>query len=109
MSTLQAVSTADIHGYSTGEIARMAGLGPGQVRAFVRDGLLEPRRQGQGPYRFSFTDLVLLRKARELFAQGFITQPQNDNVVALLREVDRLDPGNQALRIQLALMDKGGQ
>ena len=43
-----------------------------------------------------------LGKARELFAQGFITQPQNDNVVAMLREVDRLDPGNQAAQRMLS-------
>ncbi|MCZ6855663.1 MAG: hypothetical protein O7G86_17260, partial [Gammaproteobacteria bacterium] len=29
-----------------------------------------------------------------LLSQGFITEPQEGNAVSLLREVERLDPGN---------------
>lgn len=36
-----------------------------------------------------------LQQAEALLAQGFITEPQDDNAVALLREVQRLDPGNE--------------
>ncbi len=36
-----------------------------------------------------------LERARELMAQGFITAPQADNAVAVLREIQRIDPGNQ--------------
>jgi tetratricopeptide (TPR) repeat protein len=43
-----------------------------------------------------------LEQAEQLLAEGFITQPQEANVVALLREVERLDPGNDAARVLLA-------
>jgi tetratricopeptide (TPR) repeat protein len=43
-----------------------------------------------------------LEQAEQLLAEGFITQPQEANVVALLREVERLDPGNDAARVMLA-------
>jgi len=36
-----------------------------------------------------------LERAKLLLAQGYITAPQNDNAVAVLREVQRLDPGNE--------------
>lgn len=55
-----------IAGYSTHEVARLLGLTPSQVRAFVRDGLLEPQRGARGAFRFSFHDLLLLKKARRL-------------------------------------------
>ena len=100
MSTLQAVSTADIHGYSTGEIARMAGLGKGQVRAFVRDGLLEPRRHGGGAYRFSFTDLVLLRKARELIDQRISGRRVRRALRRLRRQVSPRALGGVRLRAE---------
>ncbi len=35
-----------------------------------------------------------LERAQLLLAQGFITAPQPENAVAVLREVERLDPGN---------------
>jgi tetratricopeptide (TPR) repeat protein len=36
-----------------------------------------------------------LERAQLLLAQGFITAPQPENAVAVLREVERLDPGNE--------------
>lgn len=36
-----------------------------------------------------------LERAQRLLAQGFITAPPADNAVAVLREVQRLDPGNE--------------
>jgi len=35
-----------------------------------------------------------LDQARLLMAQGFVTAPQESNAVAMLREIQRLDPGN---------------
>ena len=35
-----------------------------------------------------------LAEAGRLLAQGFITEPQEHNAVAVLRDVQRLDPGN---------------
>jgi serine/threonine-protein kinase PpkA len=43
-----------------------------------------------------------LSDAGTLFAQGFITEPQEANVVSLLRDVERLDPGNSTARSMLA-------
>ncbi len=45
-----------------------------------------------------------LERAQLLLAQGFITAPQPENAVAVLREVERLDPGNEqaALLLQAA-------
>ncbi len=37
-----------------------------------------------------------LDRARGLLSDGFITAPQSDNAVAVLREVERLDPGNES-------------
>jgi tetratricopeptide (TPR) repeat protein len=43
-----------------------------------------------------------LAQAQKLLSQGFITQPQEANVVGLLREVERLDPGNESAKALLA-------
>ncbi|MCZ6711139.1 MAG: protein kinase [Gammaproteobacteria bacterium] len=43
-----------------------------------------------------------LASAGTLFVQGFITEPQDANVVSLLRDVQRLDPGNETARSMLA-------
>jgi len=39
-----------------------------------------------------------LADAQRLMAQGFITEPPERNAVALLREVERIDPGNEVAR-----------
>lgn len=53
-------------GYSTREVAEVLGLSPSQVRSYARSGLLDPARGPRNEYRFSFTDVILLRTAREL-------------------------------------------
>ena len=53
-------------GYGTRDVARVLGCSPSQIRSYVRAGLLAPRRDPAGRYRFSFPDLVLLRTARGL-------------------------------------------
>jgi tetratricopeptide (TPR) repeat protein len=57
-----------VTGYSTAEVARILGLSPGRVRGYVRAGLLSPERGEDGSMRFSFPDLVFLRKARGLMS-----------------------------------------
>ncbi len=44
-----------------------------------------------------------LDEARALLERGFITEPQGRNAVALLRDVERLDPGNARARELLAV------
>lgn len=43
-----------------------------------------------------------LDEAEALLDRGFITEPQGRNAVSLLREVERLDPGNQRAQALLA-------
>ena len=38
--------------------------------------------------------VYLLDKAEELFSKRYITEPGEDNVVAISREIERIDPGN---------------
>jgi tetratricopeptide (TPR) repeat protein len=53
-------------GYSAQDVARMLGLPPGRLRAYVRSGVLSPERGAAGELRFSFQDLLLLRTAEGL-------------------------------------------
>lgn len=52
--------------FSTGEIARILDVSPEWIRAQARGSLITPERTSRGHYRYSFQDLVLLRKARTL-------------------------------------------
>jgi DNA-binding transcriptional MerR regulator len=53
-------------GYSAQDVARMLGLPPARLRAYVRSGVLAPERGESGELRFSFQDLLLLRTAEGL-------------------------------------------
>jgi tetratricopeptide (TPR) repeat protein len=53
-------------GYTAQEVARMLGLTPGRLRAYLRSGVLSPERGDRGELRFSFQDLLLLRTAEGL-------------------------------------------
>jgi len=55
--------------YTSREVARLLGLPVGRIRGFVRSGFLTPDRGPRGELRFSFSDLVLLRTAKELIDQ----------------------------------------
>ena len=60
----------------------MVNLSVAQVRGYARAGLIDPRRGLRGEYRFSFQDLVLLRKAKELLS---VKIPRRRVVAALTR------------------------
>ena len=47
------------------------------------------------------TVLANLTRAQNLLDQGFITAPAEANAVALLRDVERLDPGNDQAKAML--------
>ena len=53
-------------GYTAQDVARMLGLTPGRLRAYLRSGVLTPDRGDRGELRFSFQDLSLLRTAEGL-------------------------------------------
>jgi hypothetical protein len=52
----------------TADVARLAGIAPGSVRAMVRAKYVTPARGARGSLRFSFQDLMLLKTARDLLA-----------------------------------------
>jgi len=85
-------------GYSAKDVARLLDLSPAQVRAFVRDGLIEGKRGARGEYRFSFQDLVLLRVAREL--RGARVKPRRiRRALSALRE--RLPAGRSLSALKI--------
>jgi tetratricopeptide (TPR) repeat protein len=53
-------------GYTAHEVARMFGLTPGRLRAYLRSGVLSPDKGARGELRFSFQDLIVLRTAEGL-------------------------------------------
>jgi DNA-binding transcriptional MerR regulator len=55
--------------YTAREVATVLGLSPGRLRAYVRSGTVAPQRGDKGELRFSFQDLVLLRRA-----EGLVTE-----------------------------------
>lgn len=55
--------------YTAREVVTVLGLSPGRLRAYLRSGFVTPLRSETGELRFSFQDLVLLRKA-----EGLVTQ-----------------------------------
>jgi len=73
-------------GYATREVAQALGLSSGQVRSYVRSGLLQPSRGPRGRLRFSFTDLVFLRTARELRKAGVATRSLRRGLRTLARQ-----------------------
>jgi tetratricopeptide (TPR) repeat protein len=58
-----------VSGYTTQDVARMIGVSAGRLRAYLRAGVLSPERGTRGELRFSFQDLLLLRKAEGLVSQ----------------------------------------
>jgi tetratricopeptide (TPR) repeat protein len=58
-----------VSGYTTQDVARMIGVSAGRLRAYLRAGVLSPERGTRGELRFSFQDLLLLRKAEGLVNQ----------------------------------------
>jgi tetratricopeptide (TPR) repeat protein len=55
--------------FDTAQAARIVGLPPPRLRECVRAGLVTPRRDDRGRYRFDFLDLVLLRTTRGLLGE----------------------------------------
>ncbi len=85
-------------GYGTRDVARVLGCSPSQIRSYVRAGLLAPRRDPAGRYRFSFPDLVLLRTARGL-AEAQVPQRRIRRALRRLAQERPLDRGLSDLSI----------
>jgi len=58
-----------VSGYTTQDVARMIGVSAGRLRSYLRAGVLSPEKGTRGELRFSFQDLLLLRKAEGLVSQ----------------------------------------
>jgi DNA-binding transcriptional MerR regulator/quercetin dioxygenase-like cupin family protein len=56
-------------GYRIGEAARMVGMSPSSLRLWERQGLLKPRRAGNGYRLYSAVDLERLRRVRHMRRQ----------------------------------------
>jgi tetratricopeptide (TPR) repeat protein len=71
----------------------MLGLSASQIKGFVDDGLVAPRRTNDGELLFSFQDLVLLRTAKGLIDADISTR----RVRAALAEIRRQLPRGRPL------------
>jgi DNA-binding transcriptional MerR regulator len=80
-------------GYTAQDVARMLGLTPSRLRAYIRSGVLSPERGERGELRFSFQDLALLRTAEGLVRER--VPPRR--VVSALLELRRRLPDAQPL------------
>ena len=103
---MQTAASAGVQpsGHTTQEVADLLGFSVGQVRQFVRRGLVEPARGERGTYRFSFRDVVLLRMAKRLV---------DDNVparraLATLAKLKDAAPGGRPLA-SMRLVSQGDQ
>lgn len=87
-------------GYSTREVAAMLGLSERQVRTFARSGFLTPIQGARrGELRFTFTDLVLLRAAKELSSAQIPTRKIR---TALLHLHEQLPKGRPLTAVRIS-------
>jgi tetratricopeptide (TPR) repeat protein len=84
--------------YTAREVATVLGVPPSRLRAYLRAGLVSPERGERGELRFSFQDLVLLRRA-----EGLVTNriPPRRVHHALRRLRERLGDGVPLLNVHL--------
>src|SRR4051812_34083601 len=88
-----------MEGYSAQQVAKMLGLSPGRLRAYVRAGFLSAERGEHGKLRFTFQDLLLLRTAEGLVAERI---PPRRVVRALKKLRERLPDARPLTGVQLA-------
>jgi len=82
-------ATSPLPGYRTEEVANLLGLSPAQIRAYVHDDLVSPRRTAQGWFVFSFQDLVVFRAAKELLESGIASRNVHESLVGLRARLPR--------------------
>jgi tetratricopeptide (TPR) repeat protein len=86
-------------GYSAQDVAKMLGLPPRRLRAYLRAGLLSAERNENGRLRFSFQDLLLLRTAEGLVAERI---PPRRVVHALKKLRERLPDARPLTGVSLS-------
>ncbi len=87
-------------GYTAQDVARMLGLPPGRLRAYLRSGVLSPNKGERGELRFSFQDLLLLRTAEGLVRERV---PPARVRSALLKLRQRLPEARPLTGVQLGV------
>jgi tetratricopeptide (TPR) repeat protein len=85
--------------YTVREVATVLGVRPSRLRAYLRSGLIAPRRGERGELRFSFQDLVLLRRAEGLVERRIPPRRVHD---ALRRLREELGQDAPLLHVQLS-------
>ncbi|MGB8298431.1 MAG: tetratricopeptide repeat protein [Polyangia bacterium] len=88
--------------YSARAVASVLGMSVARLRSYLRAGVVTPTRTEKGEMRFSFDDLVLLRKAEGLVEQRIPARRVRD---AIKKIRDRLPAG--ASLHQVALSGEG--
>jgi tetratricopeptide (TPR) repeat protein len=83
--------------YTVREVPTVLGVKPSRLRGYLRAGLVSPQRGERGELRFSFQDLVLLRKAEGLVGNRIAPRRVHD---ALLRTRAHLGDGVPLSRVQ---------
>ncbi len=71
--------------FTVREVATVLGIGAGRIRSYLRSGFVAPSKGDDGELRFSFQDLVLLRKAHGLVSDRIAPHRVN-RALRLLRE-----------------------
>jgi tetratricopeptide (TPR) repeat protein len=96
--------------FTAREVAAVLGVSAGRLRSYLRSGFVAPARGEDGELRFTFQDLVLLRKAEGLVADRIAPQ----RVHRALRQLrERLPDGVPLSGVQFAtdgreiLVDEG--
>lgn len=78
--------------YGTREVARLLAVSIRRLYALVRSGWLRPTRGPRGAFRFSFSDLVLVRRAEELRAQGLSAAKIRSSLERLAEQLPTREP-----------------
>jgi len=88
--------------YTARVVAAVLGMSGARLRSYLRAGIVTPRRDHKGGMRFSFEDLVLLRKAEGLVNQRIPARRVRD---AIKKIRDALPAGRSVH--QVALSEEG--
>lgn len=89
--------------YSTREVAELAGLDAKRIRRWVQAGLVAPRKDERGDWRYSFQDAALLRTASKLLDTGLTPRRVTD----ALRLIQKQIPAGRPLSaVRIVVMGK---
>lgn len=86
--------------YTTREAAELLRVSADELRAYVRRGWVEPKRDRHQHYRFSFQDLVLLKTARDL-ANSTLSKQRVGKALKALRQ--RLPAGQPLSTVRIII------